>query len=134
MTDHIPLVLFDGVCNLCNATVVFLLRWEAQPVLKFANLQSDFGKKVLERYSLSSEAMDTVILVEDGQIYTRSKAAIKLLDYLKFPWQILKIFSIIPIALGDRIYNWIAHNRYTWFGKSDQCAIPSPLIQTRFLS
>ena len=60
MTDHIPLVLFDGVCNLCNATVVFLLRWEAQPVLKFANLQSDFGKKVLERYSLSSEAMDTI--------------------------------------------------------------------------
>ncbi len=134
MTDPIPIVLFDGVCNLCNATVAFIIRWESKPVLRFANLQSKYANENLKRFSITPNYLESIILIEDNQVYFRSAAAIKILAYLKFPWPILKFIAIIPVPLRDGIYDWIAKNRYGWFGKKEQCAIPSPSIQSRFLS
>ena len=128
------LVLFDGVCNLCNASVRFLYRRDPRANLRFANLQSDAARRLLPRFNLPAHYLDSFVLIEGEICYTRSTAALRVLRYLHFPWPLLSVLLIIPAPLRDPVYDWIARNRYRWFGRRDSCLLPTPDLQARFLS
>ena len=126
------IVLFDGVCNLCNASVQFIIRHNKNADLKFASLQSEFGQRQLAKFQLSTEVR-TIVFIKDGRAFLRSNAALEVCKYLDGFYPYLKILKIIPTFFRDWIYNIIAKNRYTWFGKKDQCWIPTPDLASRFL-
>jgi predicted DCC family thiol-disulfide oxidoreductase YuxK len=125
-------VLFDGVCNLCSASVQFIIRHNKNADLKFASLQSEFGQSQLTKFQLSYE-VKTIIFVTDGKALVRSNAALELCKYLDGFYPYLKILKIFPLFLRDLVYNIIARNRYSWFGKKDQCWIPTPDLANRFM-
>lgn len=127
-------VLFDGVCNLCNSFVQFVIKYDKNERFKFASLQSDFAEKELANFFMDSQKMSTVILLENGKLYSRSTAALRILNSLNGLWPLLYVFIIVPAFIRDVVYNLIAKNRYKWFGKKDSCMVPSPELQCRFLS
>ena len=128
------IILFDGVCNLCNGSVIFVLKWEKQPIFKFASIQSKAGRELLEWCGLSPNYNEAVILIDHGEIYLGSSAALKIGQGLKFPWSSLASLGlIVPKFIRDRIYAQIAQHRYQWFGKRDICMIPTQNLKTRFL-
>ena len=134
MEDHsYPVVLFDGVCNLCNGIVKFSLRRDRKGKLRFASLQSEAAKDLLRTHQIDENQMDTFVFVENGQAYTRSTAGLKLFRSFGFPWSLLYALIVIPRPLRDSVYNFIARNRYRWFGKQDSCMLPSPDVRARFL-
>ncbi len=128
------LLLFDGVCNLCNEYVQFVVKRDPKAQFIFAPLQSSTGKEVLEKYGLPTESLSTVILLKKETIYMESDVAIEITKNLSGLWPVLSIFSIIPRIIRNPIYRWIAKNRYRWFGKKDACMIPSAELQSRFFS
>ena len=135
MVPQHPIVLFDGECNLCNGSVRFLYPRDPQGKLRFANLQSETGRSLLVKHSLPVEDFDSFVLVEAERAFTHSTAVLRTLQYLQFPWQLLgKTLSLIPARMRDFIYNWIARNRYIWFGKTDTCQPPTKKLRTRFLN
>lgn len=127
-----PIVLFDGVCNYCNAMVNFAIRNDKKAILKFSPLQSEAGKRLREEYKIVSE-IDSVILIEQGSVYTYSDAAIRIAKYLRWPAKALYGLTIIPKFIRQPFYKWIAKNRYKWFGKKEECMIPTPDVKARFL-
>ena len=127
-------ILFDGVCNLCNSSVQFILEKEKSNYHTFASLQSPFGQEILLQHGLDTTNLDSLILLEDNQIYQRSAAALKIARRLKFPYSILSGFLIIPAFIRDAVYDLVAKNRYRWFGKKDACMIPSPELKERFIA
>lgn len=132
MTSY-PVVLFDGVCNLCNGIVKFSLQRDRNGILRFASLQSDAGKALLREHGIDESQMDTFVFVENGKAFTRSTAGLKLFRSFGIPWSLLYALIIVPRPLRDAVYNWIARNRYRWFGKEESCMIPSPEVRARFL-
>ncbi len=132
-TPKHSIVLFDGVCHLCNGSVNFLLKRDKKECFLFATLQSDSGQALLKQHQLSINDLDTVILIQQGQVYTKSTAILRVLKELGRGWQIFSIFIIIPRFIRDAIYNLVAHSRYRLFGKNEQCRMPSPDIERRFL-
>ncbi|MCL4108673.1 UNVERIFIED_CONTAM: hypothetical protein GTU68_006991 [Idotea baltica] len=124
------ILLFDGFCNLCAQSVLFVIRNERDPSVKFASLQSPFGQKILARLP---DKPDSIVLLEDGDIYTKSDAALSLSRYLKFPLSLFRHFRIIPLSARDLIYDFVARYRYKFFGKKDECMIPSAELRNRFL-
>lgn len=132
MQKH-PVVLFDGVCNFCNGTVNFLIRQDQKKVLRFAALQSEAGQKLLQQYQLPKEDFASFILIDDGKVYSRSTAGLRLYGKLPWYWKWTQVFWIVPKLFRDDIYNLIAKNRYKWFGKKDVCMLPSPEDKNRFL-
>lgn len=128
-----PIILFDGVCNFCNSSVNFVIERDKKSVIKFAALQSEAGQLLLQQFSLPTGEFNSFILIEAGKVYTASTAALKVSKYLAKLWPMLYGFIIVPKFLRDGIYKWIAKNRYKWFGKKDQCMIPSPEVHDRFL-
>lgn len=128
-----PVILFDGVCNLCNCAVVFIINRDRSARYKFASLQSETAKKIISEFSISPDTIDSIILVENGKYYIKSTAAIKIGMKLGALWPLVYIFMWIPRAIGDYLYDVIARNRYRWFGKKQQCMIPSKEIENRFL-
>ena len=133
MTDWNRIILFDGVCNLCNSSVQFTIKRDKNELLKFASLQSEVGEALLEKYNLKGDTIDSVVFIENGKAYTESTAAIKVARHLGFPWNLLQVFLIFPAALRNIVYQWIARNRYKWFGKKDSCMLPDASMQARFL-
>lgn len=131
MKDH-PVILFDGVCNLCNGTVQFLIRNDRQGILRFAPLQSQAGLRLQQQYGLSQASLSSVILIDEGRVYLRSSAALRLTRYLPWYWKTLRAFYLIPTPLRDAAYNLIARNRYRWFGKRESCMIPGEDVRERF--
>lgn len=117
-------ILFDGVCNLCNGTVDFLLKWDRKKQFRFAALQSETGQSLLLKYKIPIKT-DSVILIKSNTIYTESDAAIEIAGMLPFPWKLGVLFRVIPKKMRDKIYRWIAKNRYRWFGKRESCRIPT---------
>jgi predicted DCC family thiol-disulfide oxidoreductase YuxK len=115
-----PLVLFDGYCALCNASVAFLQARQRSGELEYASLQSARGLALLKEVGLSGDKFDTLVFYENGRPYLRSTAALKLVRYLRFPWPLLYILTAIPPFVRDPVYNLIAHNRYRWFGRSSR--------------
>lgn len=132
--DTAPVVLFDGVCNLCNGTVNFLIDRDTCGRLKFASLQSPFGQAWLTRSGKPLDHYDTFILVDGGKSYEKSTGALRTLGKLGFPWSIGLILLVIPRFLRDPIYGVIARRRYAWFGRSERCRMPTPELRARFIS
>ncbi|QGJ70490.1 Thiol-disulfide oxidoreductase DCC [Planctomycetales bacterium 10988] len=128
-----PILLFDGVCNLCHASVHFILDRDPGKKFHFASLQSEVGKQLLEKHGLPTEDWDSVVLIEGDRASQRSTAALRAAKLLKWPWPLLAVFLIIPRMIRDPVYQWIARNRYRWFGKEESCRIPTPELRERFL-
>jgi predicted DCC family thiol-disulfide oxidoreductase YuxK len=131
-TAH-PILLFDGLCNLCNGSVQFILKRDPNGIFRFASLQSEEAEALLEQYEDKPESLDSVVLLEGEELYARSDAALRVARRLTGLWPLLYAFILIPRPIRDSIYNWIARNRYRWFGKQDQCMMPRPEWKHRFL-
>jgi predicted DCC family thiol-disulfide oxidoreductase YuxK len=130
--DH-AIVLFDGVCNLCNGTVNFIIDHDPTGHFRFAPLQSSVAETYLENADGPDGDLGTIVLVENGQTYVRSTAALRIARRLSGPWSLLSLALVIPRPLRDAVYNVIAANRYDWFGQRDQCRMPTPGLRDRFL-
>lgn len=128
-----PIILFDGVCNLCNGAVQFVIKRDPGGKFLFASLQSEEGKKLLEQFQLPPEDLSSFVLIEDEKIFTRSTGALKVAKQLKGAIKLLYAFIIVPKFIRDGVYNWIARNRYKWFGKQNECMLPNPELKERFL-
>lgn len=133
MNQPEPILLFDGVCNLCSSSVQFVLKRNKTENIQFASLQSDVGKQLLQEHGLSHQYIDSLVLLENGTAYVKSDAALRVTKHLAGVWRLLLAFLIIPKFIRNPIYDWIARNRYRWFGKKDVCWIPQPQWQSRFL-
>ncbi|MCB9333348.1 MAG: thiol-disulfide oxidoreductase DCC family protein [Lewinellaceae bacterium] len=132
MESDVPILLFDGVCNLCQASVQWVLLHDKAGIFRFASLQSDTGQQQLARFNLDGENFDTVVLVVGSRVYTRSGAALEILRRLGIPWSIFSVLIWIPRPIRDAVYNWIARNRYRWFGQKQECWLPRPEWSERF--
>lgn len=128
-----PILLFDGVCNLCNGFVQWVVRRDPEAVFRFASLQSDVGQHLLSRAGLPARELSTVVLYQDGEFYTHSDVPLLVALRLGGPWSLLYVLRIVPKPLRDAVYNWVARNRYRWFGKRESCMVPTPELRSRFL-
>ena len=127
-----PVILFDGVCNLCTGSVQFILKRDQEKKFMFASLQSIYGQSLLKQFHLPATTFNSFILYQDGGIYTRSTAALKMFQQLK-GWKWVRIFWIVPKFIRDGVYNLVAKNRYKWFGEKNECWLPTPELKARFL-
>jgi predicted DCC family thiol-disulfide oxidoreductase YuxK len=132
VNEH-PVILFDGVCNFCNSAINFVLKQDKKGIFRFAPLQSEAGQKLLKQYNLSTKEFDSFVLIDQGKVYKKSAASLQLMNKLPWYWKEVQVFRIIPTIFRDAIYDFIAKRRYKWFGKKDQCMIPTPEIRSRFL-
>ncbi len=128
-----PVLLFDGVCNLCTGLVQWVIEHDPDGVIRFASLQSDAGQHLLDEHDLPSSAFETMVLVENDEVYTKSSAALRLAKHLGLPYALLYPAVIIPRGVRDRVYDVVANNRYEWFGQRDTCMRPTPDLQDRFI-
>lgn len=132
--EYPSILLFDGYCSLCNASVDFVLKRDANKKLLFAAIQSPAGQRVLKQYGYPSTYLDSLILVEKGKVYLGSTAALRVARQLRRGWPLLYPLIILPKGIRDRIYQWIGANRYTWFGRRERCRMPTPFEKERFLT
>jgi predicted DCC family thiol-disulfide oxidoreductase YuxK len=129
-----PLVLYDGTCGLCDRSVQLILRHDRRGRFRFAALQSELGGALLARHGLPVDALDTVVLVEDGRAWTKSAAALRIARGMDGPWPLLRALGIVPRPVRDFFYDRLANNRYRIFGRVDACMLPPPEVRARFLS
>jgi len=129
-----PIVLFDGVCNLCNGSVLFIIKRDTQSKLKFASLQSEYGVEQMKRFNLPPSALNSVLLIKNGQLFQKSNAALEIARMLDGLWPLMYAFKIVPLFIRDFVYDRIAKNRYRWFGKKEECMIPTPEMKARFVN
>lgn len=134
MTSEKSVILFDGICNLCNASIDFILKRDKKNQFLVGALQEDAGKKLLSGFEVVPEYLDSLVLIEDGKIYFRSTAALRIAKKLSGFWPIFYALIILPIPIRDRAYDWIGRNRYRWFGKKNTCRLPTPQEKEKFLS
>lgn len=127
------IILFDGVCRFCNSSVNFILRRDKQDRFRFAPLQSPEGKALLVEYGLDAEKMDSFVLIESNVAHQKSTAVLRTARKLGFPWSMAWVMMIVPKGWRDAGYNWLARNRYRWFGKKDQCMVPDEKVRKKFL-
>lgn len=127
------IVLFDGECNLCNSAVAFVMKRDPRGRFRFASLQSEAGRKLVKECGMGDPGTDSVVLLRGGRCFTRSAAALRIARGLRGAWPLLAVFLLIPRPLRDRLYDVIAHHRYRWFGKAEQCLVPTPEFRNRFL-
>lgn len=132
LAGHV-LVMFDGVCNLCNGFVQFVIRRDPAGRFRFASLQSDFARAQMKAHGLDPDALYSVIVIDGGRVYQRSSAALRVTRYLPGLWRASRIFLAVPVFIRDGVYNFIAAARYRWFGRKDECMIPDPALKSRFL-
>jgi predicted DCC family thiol-disulfide oxidoreductase YuxK len=134
MTQPKSIVFFDGVCNLCNASIDFILKRDTKNLFLVGALQEDFSKKILSNYSVKQDYLESLNLREEYQIYFKSTAALRIARHLKGLWPIFYLLIALPVWIRDPVYDWIGRNRYRWFGKKNTCRIASPDEQAKFLS
>ena len=127
------LVLFDGICHFCNNSVNFIIDRDPKKKFVFAPLQSELAKNVLTRLGEDSTVIDTIILIQHNKLYKRSRAALEIAKQLSGLWPLCYVFIIVPGFIRDLIYNFIAKNRYKWFGEMEACRIPTSEMRERFL-
>ncbi len=133
MDEQNPVLLFDGVCNLCSGSVQFVLNRNKKANLSFASLQSEYGKKALENSKLPQDYTSSLVLLENGNTYVKSDAALRLAKHLDGLWKLGSVFLIIPRFIRNPIYDLVARNRYNWFGEKEVCWIPEEKWNNRFL-
>ena len=129
------IILFDGVCNLCNGAVQYIIKRDKKDTFRYAALQSEIGKKLVNERGIDTSKVDSIILIEPNIAYhIKSSAAIEIMNEFGGLWKIMNIFKyIFPTSFRDLIYDFIAKNRYKWFGKQDNCMIPTPELKAKFL-
>lgn len=132
--DKYDIVLFDGVCNLCNQAVDFIIRRDKNDDFKVGALQDPQVKDILKTYSINEDYLDSLVLIQGDQIFYKSEAALKIARKLGRGWQIFYIGILLPVSVRDKIYDWIGENRYKWFGKKETCRLPSPEEKEKFIS
>jgi predicted DCC family thiol-disulfide oxidoreductase YuxK len=126
-------ILFDGVCNLCNGFVRFVIQRDPDAHFRFAALSSDAAAKLLADSGVDGVVPDSVVLIQDGRVYFRSDVPLRIARGLTLPWTLLSVFRVVPRFLRDRLYDFIAARRYRWFGRRDICMVPTPEMKKRFL-
>ncbi|HEX8695347.1 MAG TPA: thiol-disulfide oxidoreductase DCC family protein [Longimicrobium sp.] len=131
--DAGPIVLYDGVCGLCNRSVQLILRNDRRGRFRFAALQSDAGKAMLREHGMPEDALDTVVLVEGGRAYRKSRAACRIARRMDAPWPVLWPLLVVPRPVADFFYDLVARHRYRIFGKTEACMLPPPEVRARFL-
>lgn len=127
------IILFDGVCNLCNGAITFIIQRDKKDIFRYAPLQSEIGKELAAKHHIDLDKVDSIILVTEDKAYSKSTAALRIAKQLSAGWPLLAIFLILPRFLRDAVYDFIAHNRYKWFGKKEACMIPTPELKSKFL-
>ena len=132
--DNHPIILFDGVCNLCNSSVQYVIKHDRDALFRFASLQGEAGQQLLVKYNLSVNDLNSFVLIHDNKAYTRSAAALMVTKQLTGITKLLYGFIIVPPFIRNAVYDLIAKNRYKWFGKKDSCMIPAADLQSRFLN
>ena len=131
-TEH-PLVIFDGVCNYCCGVVNSIIRKDPGGVFRFVPFQSEAARRILKRYNYPADTLDSFVLIDEGKLYTKSEAGLRVQKLLGGMHKLLYAFILVPAPVRDAVYDYIARNRYKWYGKKDECMIPSPDIRSRFL-
>jgi predicted DCC family thiol-disulfide oxidoreductase YuxK len=136
MAAPTSVVFFDGVCNLCNGTVQFLIDHDKRERLRFAALQSEAAKAMLEGRDLgpARESLDSVLLLEGDTLYARSDAALRIARRLSGAWPVFYALILVPRFVRDAIYDFVARHRYRWFGRTEACRVPTPALRARFLA
>ncbi len=128
------IVLFDGVCNLCNSSVQYIIKHDRKDLFRFVALQSDFGKEIIRYLGIENRNIDSIVLYEPGKAYYyKAEAALRIISELDSFFSILKIFLVIPSVLSNVVYDFIAKNRYNWYGKRESCMIPTEELKSKFL-
>ena len=127
------IILFDGVCNLCNSAVNFVIDHDPKGRFRFAALQSDFGIAEMKRLGPRDDLMESIVLLEGDRAFTRSSAALRIARGLGFPWSMALVFWVVPRPLRDWAYDVVARNRYRWFGRRKECRVPTPELKARFV-
>ncbi len=132
--ENKKIILFDGVCNLCNNTVNFIIERDKDDVFRFASLQSEIGQKLTSERGIDTDEIDSIILIEPGvAYYQKSAAAIEISKHLSGNYSFLQYLKFLPEGLRDTGYDFIANNRYKWYGKKESCMLPTPDLQAKFL-
>ena len=127
------IILFDGVCNLCNGAVNFVIKRDPGNVFKFTPLQEKQGALLLKTHAIDIQKLDSIVLIENEKVYIKSSAALRITKKLSDLWPLFFVLLIIPSFIRDGVYDFIAKNRYKWFGKKEQCMIPTPGLREKFL-
>lgn len=135
LPKHKKIILFDGVCNLCNSSINYVIDKDKKDIFRFVSLQSDLGQEIQQHIGYTDTNLDTIILYVPGEAYyIKSTAAIKVMNEFGGLWKSMNSFLIIPKSIRDLGYNFVAKNRYKWYGKEDSCRIPTPELKAKFLS
>lgn len=138
MLHEIPenkrLILFDGVCNLCNSSVLYVIKHDKKDLFMFAPLQSKIGKQVVEQFNIDAEKFDSILLYsKEKGIKSKSSAALQIARQLGFPINLWSVFLIIPPFIRNWVYDYVAKNRYKWYGRKEECMIPTPELKAKFI-
>ncbi len=133
LSNH-PVILFDGLCNLCNRSVQAVIQRDPEAIFRFAGLQSEFGQQIIQEFNLADQHVDSVVFVYEKKIYVKSDAILQIIKLMGGLTQGLVILGIIPRSIRDGIYDWVALNRYGWFGKQEFCMVPTPDLADRLLT
>lgn len=134
MKEREAIIFFDGVCNLCNASIQFIIRKDKKAYFSFAPLQGKKAQEILPAHLSSKNMMSSILLLKDGELYHRSAAVLEICRHLQLPLPLLYGFIIVPTFIRNWVYNAVARNRYKWFGKRNECMVPTKEITERFLS
>lgn len=127
------IILFDGVCNLCNGAVNFVIKRDPRNVFKFTPLQENVGTILLKKYEIDPQKIDSIVLIENGNVYIKSSAALRIARKMSGLWPLLYVCMVIPRFIRNGVYDFIAKNRYKWFGRKEQCMIPTQGLKEKFL-
>jgi len=133
--ENKKLILFDGVCNLCNDVVLKIIRQDKNDIFLFTALQSNTGKNIINELGIDISKIDSIVLyIPGGNYFIKSEAVFKIANEFKGAWKIIQIFRVLPVFLNDFFYDFIARNRYRWFGKKEECMIPTKKLNSKFLN
>ncbi|MBP6424317.1 MAG: DUF393 domain-containing protein [Flavobacterium sp.] len=134
LPQHKKIILFDGLCNLCDGTVQFIIKRDTKDVFRFVSLQSDLGRKLLQKLPIEFQLIDSVILYESEKVFFyKSQAVFEIVKSIGGIYYCLLIFKLLPNTITNAVYDFIAKNRYRWWGKKESCLVPSKDLQSKFL-
>jgi predicted DCC family thiol-disulfide oxidoreductase YuxK len=128
-----PIILFDGVCNLCHGAVRFVMRRDPDARLRFEPLESGLARRLVRDRAGHEPPADSILLLEEGELYQRSDAVLRIASHLRFPWPAIALLRVVPRPLRDAVYDYVARNRYCWFGRKQTCPAPDQEMRDRFL-
>ena len=134
LPENKKIILFDGVCNLCDSAVQFIIRHDKKDVFRFVAIQSDLGKEIINHIGIDTTKTESIILYIPGKAYYyKAEAALKISQDLSAGYKLFSLLKFIPNFISDKVYDYVARNRYKWYGKKDACMIPTPELKTKFL-